>query len=623
MTDEQQAGGQDVDAAAEPDAPEDADSTVTAEDILKRHGVSETAAGFGPQLLAKVPELEDHHAYKVPDGYEINQHGVWLIQNTKEGPKSIRVAWGPLLISRMFTDPDGEQLVELAWRDRNRTVAGLVPRAATRSGKKLIAALGNSGFPVVEADAKLVERWLAALDATNWTVIPEFSLARWLGWQPDGTFLCSTDEGHTVHPVYAEQQGAVDAHQPRGTLDGWKKAMLIIRDLPHPRVLVAASFASPLLEVFGLDSFGLDSSAPSSGGKSTAARGSMSVWASPSPYADAVINWRTGLISIEKRLNATRGLPTVIDETMALKYEKLIDDVLYQLPANRGTARGGDYPSMLPWQTILISTGERSILTYTKNQGAAARVLELHGVPFGEGGGPAAVEFQAATIENYGVAGPAFMAWLRPHLADGGWMERARHRFSALRGEFLGESAISARRAPMVALLALAEEWACRAEILPYEPLPVQRWRELLVQDAETDNRPEMALDVVREYLASHPNEFYGVSSDQAVTPMRGWAGELKKERGDGGREFVAFLSGQLEDALDAKGYSLDAVAEQWADAGHLRLGKNQRPRWKANVRIAGAPGAKCVSFWRDALDGEPEGGDAPRQAREEPLTLM
>jgi hypothetical protein len=236
-------------------------------------------------------------------------------------------------------------------------------------------------------------------------------------------------------------------------------------------------------------------------------------------------------------------------------------------------------------------------------------------------GGPAAVKFQAATLENYGVAGPAFMAWLRPRLADGKWVERTRSRFGVLRGEFLGDNAISARRAPMVALLALAEELACVAGVLPYESLPVGVWRDLLVQQAETDNRPEMALDVVREYLASHPNEFYGLLD--APTPVRGWAGELKKERGDGDREFIAFLSGRLEDALDAKGYSLDAVAEQWADAGYLRLGKNQRPRWKTAVRVAGAPAAKCVSFWRDALDDGSEGGDAPRQERDAQPTLL
>lgn len=577
-----------------------------ADEALKNGGVNTTDEGFGADVLARVPGLIDRNKYQVPHGYKVSSTGVWQTIVLKDRDVTVPVTWAPVLVSKLLTDPDGNQFVELVWKDRARIVAAIVSRAIIRSGRKLVSALGGFGFPAVDSDAKLVEKWLAALEATNWEAIPEFPIARHLGWQPDGTFLSSGGDGRTIEPAYREQGRALAAQHARGTLDGWKQAVAVAESFPHVRAGIAAGLAAPLLRVFGMHSFTLDFSAPSSGGKSTTSGGTASVFGNPTTDGGSVFNWRTGMISIEKRLNLVRGMAVVIDETMAAKYESLIDDVLYQVPMDQGTARGGDYPSELPWNAIVVTTGERSILTYTKHQGASARVLEVHGAPFGDDGREAAEVFQRGVEENYGVAGPAFMAWLLPKLADKGWVAGVKSRLEELRSHLLGGNKLSSRRSPMVAVLALGEELAYEAGLLPYKPLPADGWRDLLVQQGESDDRPEMALDVVRSYMASHPNEFLG-SPDAQHTPVRGWTGEYKRERGANGRQYLAILTDRLEDILAAKGYSLDAVAEQWVKADVVKVGKNQRPAWKVTARIGGNAGPKCVAFWRDKFEVIPD----------------
>ena len=60
-------------------------------------------------------------------------------------------------------------------------VTRLIRRSLTRSGRKLIAEAGDAGLPVIEADAKQAERWLAAAEAANRGAIARHPVARQLG----------------------------------------------------------------------------------------------------------------------------------------------------------------------------------------------------------------------------------------------------------------------------------------------------------------------------------------------------------------------------------------------------------------------------------------------------------
>src|SRR6266513_5615083 len=81
------------------------------------------------------------------------------------------------------SDVCSSDLVELAWRDGPRWVSRLIRRAVTKSGRKLVAEAGDAGLPVIEAEARQAERWLAAAEAANYDVIARNPVARQLGWQ--------------------------------------------------------------------------------------------------------------------------------------------------------------------------------------------------------------------------------------------------------------------------------------------------------------------------------------------------------------------------------------------------------------------------------------------------------
>lgn len=554
-----------------------------------------------PQVGFDISAAFGIHGCKTPRGYRITAAGVEHTTG-KDDPPYARFTYAPLIVTAAYEDPDGEQSVQLSWTDCGRTVSKVIARDIAKRGRELVKTLGSVGLPVIEGDARIAERWLAEFESANPNAIPREKLARYLGWQPDGTFVSSPDAGTKLEVRYDEQRVPAQAFTSGGTPEGWRDTVAALAPFTPPRMAIAAALAAPLLRPLGIDSFTLDFSSRSTKGKTTALQCGCSVWADPSEGAAAISNWRGTAFAIEKRLNLVRGLPTFLDETMAVSDEGIIDYLLYQLPMGKGKDRSGGYAGALPWETILLSSGERSILSYTRNQGAAARALCITEAPFGDNGGEAARQAHDGVFAHYGHAGPRFAELVRKGLAREGGLDRLRQRHKALAALFAGDSAMTGRRAPMVAVLALAEAMACETGILPYEALPAEVWAQTFTTSAATDNQPEMAMDVVREYIAAHSFELWTSAFPMMETrpPVRGWLGALKTRDG---RMHVGILPERLRGILADAGYSLDAVLGTWISAGYLVEAVDRgKPTYRPLLRIDGRP-VRCFLFTPTAMD--------------------
>ncbi len=501
-----------------------------------------------------------------------------------------RITYAVLLPVRLLVDPDDKQLLELAWLDGGRWVRRTVSRRDAASGRRLVAALGDAGLPVTEADAKTAERFIACTLASN-ASIGRDNLVRWLGWQPDGSFIASPAEARYFEPAYDEQVRAAEAHRQRGSLAGWRAAVAPLASYPAAQMGLYAGLAAPLLEVLAdVNSFTVDISGRSSRGKTTTVMAGLSPWADPSDKAEAMYHWRTTMIALEKRLNLVRGLPVVVDETRVVKEPELVDQVLYQVPKNHGTPRGGGWPSLLPWQTIVLSTGEQSALSFTTHEGASARVLSVREAPFGYTGADSATAAEHVArgcCDNYGIAGPEFVRNLIVQLADPGGKAQLRKRHQALAETVQGETTMSHRRAPMLATLMLAAELAYEWEIVPFAPPSADVWCAIFAHiEDQRDDRPAEALDLVREFVAARGRELWVRTDRPDAQPTGGWAGRYITHDG---RTTVALLPDRLRKILASSGYQLDAVLPGWKESGAILTYQSQRPSHMVARALAGA----------------------------------
>jgi hypothetical protein len=551
--------------------------------------------------------------YVIPEPYVIAPDGIHLVKG--DGSERVRVTWAWLFPVRVYVDPDGDHLVELAWRDRHRWVSRLVRRALTKSGRKLVAEVGDAGLPVIEAEARQAERWLAAAEAANHDVIARDPVARQLGWQADGkTFVTGQDAPWRVEPRYPEQAGPLAAHQPEGTLAAWREAIKGAERYIVVRVGLYAGLAAPLLEPLGLDSFTIDISGKSTRGKTITAKVGMSCWADPGDKGDAMLSWQVrSIFPVEKRLNLVNGLVTVIDETRLVKDPAVVDMVIYQVPKNHGAPRGGGWPNMIPWRTIVITTGEQPATSFTSHQGASPRVLSIiQRAPFGTAG--AESEAAAKAVErgveaNYGLAGPAFVGCLQARLAESGGLEKLRTRHQELAELLRGGTDMTGRRAPLIACLALAAELAADWQIVPFSAPDVSAWLALFASEDPRDDRPEMALDVVREFVAARAADLWEPGCKD-FPPPQGWIGRRYVLEGND-VPTIALLPEKLREELKRRGYELDAVLPGWREAKVLHEAGGDRTPWLLSRRL-GPTMVRQIIFTPGVIDIGPPAEQPP-----------
>jgi hypothetical protein len=577
--------------------------------------------------------------HTMPENYKLLRDGIFqeVPRTDRQGnpveAKFVRVSYGPLAVVRKYASADGEQWFDVAWHDGRRTVVRRVSGATLRGGVKLVRELGSIGIPLFEGNAGKAEQYLAAYLVTNAEVIEDnvVKLARYLGWQSDGTFVSSDGAPCPVEVAHVEQEPILSAYRPAGTLKQWQASIAPVERYPTVRIALAAAFAPALFAPLRLRSCAVDISGRSTRGKSTAAAVGLSVWANPSEEFQAWGTWKSGMIGIEKRLNLMRGLPVVLDETRVVKHADLVDQVLYQVPMDHGTARGGNYTSasMLPWNTLVLSTGEQPALSFTSHEGAAARVISLRRPPFGREGERSAADAEGvrlAILTTYGTAGPAFAARLIEMLAEQDGLEQLRKRHDVLADEHSGAAGndVARRRSRHVAAIHLATQLAHEWGIVPFGALETADWTELLSEEEAREDRGAMALEVVRALIASQGHRVQPLSTGKigaaagalTMTPPGGWIGAHVEDRN--GQPAVALLPGDLDRALSANRppIVLDAVKEAWTEAGTIAMDP-KRPKSLDRAYISGKR-VRAFIFTSATLDGpddEEQSGQSDQDA--------
>jgi hypothetical protein len=556
-------------------------------------GPAPVTADRGASTVTALPGCPLPDGYRIPGPYTIAPSGVWVWQPRGDAE---RAAWSALAVSRVFTDPDGEQMIELVWLDRGRWRTRIVPRSIAKSGRRLVGQLGDAGLPVTEADAKTAERWLAAVEAANLDIITEVTIARHLGWQSDGEFVTATETPYAVEGIEPQMQRALAAHHERGTLSGWQSAIKLVQFYPRALMAVYTGLAAPLLEPLGLGSFTINWGGTSTTGKTTAAQGGLSCWADPDESAGAITSWSSTETAYQARLAlAGNGVPVLFDDTQTAKRPEAVSDALYQITQNQGKTRMGLWRSFR-WRTIVMSTGERSALSFSTAQGVSARVLDLQGAPFGrtESSGSDAGHFREGVTNNYGLAGPAFVDKLRAELAEHGTRRLIDRHETLTDAHRQDASDLARRRAPCVAALRLAAELAHAWRIIPFPSPEHQVWTGLFVAQDPRDNRAALALDVVREYVAVHSGRIRPTRGLEEPPPA-GWIGTETTVGDDG--DAIALLPELLREALDRAGYQLDAVLQGWLELNALHLSESQRPAHLLPRRVSGDHKAKTKCF--------------------------
>src|SRR5262249_9142027 len=151
-----------------------------------------------------------------------------------------------------------------------------------------------------------------------------------------------------------------------------------------------------------------DFSGPTSQGKTTTLRLAASCWGCPdeTQQSAALGTWDSTRVWIERHSNVLHNIPLILDDTKRARRNQ-VGQTLYDVANGRGRGRGSVKGTQASgtWQTLLISSGEAPITSFTEDGGTRARVLVVWGSPFGGNDDATAQTVQGVSetiCENFG-----------------------------------------------------------------------------------------------------------------------------------------------------------------------------------------------------------------------------
>jgi putative DNA primase/helicase len=349
------------------------------------------------ELLEDIPVA----GLKKPNQYNINMQGIWKI--TVEDKQQIFPI--PVIISRRLKNVDtDEEKIELAYF-RDQKWNRVITERSIAMNKNSIIKLADVGLPIHSENAKEIVKYLGAFDATNLDTAYTRSVSH-MGWI-DGRydrFLPGANEGIQLDVSKTMGKG----YRAKGTLEQWLENVHPILEYPMARLMLAASFASPLLRILSHRNFLIYLYGGTRGGKTAALKMALSVWGNPEETMTSFNSTRNAL---ERRAAFYSDLPLGIDERQIIgDQQSFVESIAYMMGngQSRGRAtRDGKLQEEYTWHNIVIATGEDPLSNDHSSGGVSSRTLEMYGKPIDHE--ELAGQMHRRSEEVYGVAGPEFI----------------------------------------------------------------------------------------------------------------------------------------------------------------------------------------------------------------------
>lgn len=402
-------------------------------------------AGTGPIVLGQEPwpvsEIGE---------FQVDTEGVWRDMGSQRNPDRItlRPIWVEALTENLY-GAAGLMVKFYDQRWRLREYAFPLGRLS-ESGGVLGQELLTQMFLVVSGKEKWLSRYLA-FQAEACTKI--FRSVHRMGWVDSlgaPVFVLPAQIlGQPETPlVYqpADLSVLMDCISVRGNMGGWQSGVAAqARGNPFLMFGILMGLASALLKPANVEMGGFHFYGLTTGGKTTLLQAAASVWgcgADPQmgPEETSVRKWHSTAAGFESTAEAHNDTLLCLDELEQAPEDELGRIVFLLaggLSKSRSTA-GGGLRAVKTWRVMICSSGEKSIRHQMGQAGKeykGGKAVRLADIPVDGDDGSRAIfedthgkkaevfgdDLKAACAENYGWAGPVFVAGLIADAMRLGW----------------------------------------------------------------------------------------------------------------------------------------------------------------------------------------------------------
>ena len=327
----------------------------------------------------------DNYTNFTGGGYDRMYCGMWIandsgIYSQKSGGIEEVVCYHPILpIERLKNLETGEEQIKLAYKRNGRWQEIIVPKTIITSANKIVA-LSGRGIAVTSENAKLLVKYLADVENGNDDYINvQYSTSK-LGWINNEFIPYDTS---IIFDGDMRFKTVFDSISERGSYEVWLDHVKELRASGRIELkfLLAASFASVLVQILGGLPFFVDLWGETEGGKTVSLMVAASVWANPDE-SKYIGDFKTTDVALEAKADMLNHLPMFLDDTskVSARIRDNFEGIVYDLCSGKGKSRSNKELGVNRenrWRNIMICNGERPLSGYVNQGGAINRIREI------------------------------------------------------------------------------------------------------------------------------------------------------------------------------------------------------------------------------------------------------
>lgn len=444
-----------------------------------------------------------------------------------------------------------------------------VDRSVCANVNKIVDALSQYGIEVTSDNAKSLVRYISDCVSLNpKTLEPKKSINR-LGWSGSLFVPYAEDVRYEGDPDYETIFRNV---RQAGDFGTWKALCADLRQNLPMRMMMAASFASVLLEPLKVLPFVLHVWGTTGTGKTVALMVAMSIWGNPK-MGGLVKTMNMTKNAIMRNAAFLCSIPFAGDELQTIKdkWQGNFDQLIYQVTegVDRGRAKAkGGVDETRTWKNSFLFTGEEPITKANSGGGSKNRVIEIAiDGPLVEDG-----HYVSAVVqENYGFAGREFVEYIQQH-DTGNLVERYREL-----SEELSKLDTTDKQAMAMSCLLLADELSAKLFWSSEAPLSIGDVKQYL-QSAKDVDVAERAYQAVMSWVAKSQIRFEDPKAADSSNKGEVW-GKIDDN-------LLTINRDVLLDFLDKNGYDYTAVSRKWDEKGYLK--RTPQGKFIHNTKVYG-----------------------------------
>ena len=281
---------------------------------------------------------------------------------------------------RLVNIDTGVEKVRISYRKGGVWRSRICDHSQVASSRSVVG-LSDYGVAVTSESAKHLVQYICDVENLNYDVIPEHNSVSRLGWVGQGDFSPYVD--NLIFDGDISYKHLYESVQSKGSASEWIEFVKQIRlegNVPT-KVVLAASFASVLVEPCNMNCFFVHLWNGSGNGKTVALMLAASVWANPK-VGEYITTFNSTAVGQELMAGFVNSLPLILDELQIQSGErKDFDKMIYKLSEGTGRDRGaktGGLQKKATWRNCILTSGEAPITSTHSGSGAINRILEIN-----------------------------------------------------------------------------------------------------------------------------------------------------------------------------------------------------------------------------------------------------